>query len=233
MNLAEDQNVEWKSIWKDDLHRSKPYNPNIANGFFRAGLVETWGRGIEKICEACRLYGLKDPEWTVYAEDIMVLFTASQSLEASDKNHSNQSLETSDKNHLSQPLEASNNSNQSLETSGKYSDLSQTLKANDHLNQPLETSDKNHSNQSFETRDKNKRNRLKRTESYYNHVLAHLLSFETATTREISELLTLSAVRTRAILNDMVEMDLLESEGNNKTRAYRLKAGSEAVRKDE
>ena len=242
-------------------HRSKPYNPNIANGFFRAGLVETWGRGIEKICEACRLYGLKDPEWTVHAEDIMVLFTANQSLvlndktsdknhsiqplETSDKNHSIQSLETSDKNHLNQSLEVSDNSNQSLETSGEYINLSQALKASDHSNQPLETSDKNHlnqsletsdknhSNQSLETSDKNKRNRLRRTENYYNHVLAHLLSFETATTREISELLTLSVVRTRAILNDMVEMDLLESEGNNKTRAYRLKAGSEAVRKDE
>lgn len=33
-------------------HRSKPFNPNIANGFFRAGFIETWGRGIEKICEA-------------------------------------------------------------------------------------------------------------------------------------------------------------------------------------
>jgi len=33
-------------------HRSKPFNPNIANGFFRVGFIETWGRGIEKICEA-------------------------------------------------------------------------------------------------------------------------------------------------------------------------------------
>ena len=35
---------------------SKPFNPNIANGFFRAGFIETWGRGIEKICEACNYY---------------------------------------------------------------------------------------------------------------------------------------------------------------------------------
>lgn len=57
-------------------HRSKPFNPNIANGFFRAGFIETWGRGIEKICEACRNYGTTLPEYTVYPEDIMIKFEA-------------------------------------------------------------------------------------------------------------------------------------------------------------
>lgn len=40
----------------DDLmgkHSSKPYNPDIANAFFRAGLVESWGRGVERIIQAC------------------------------------------------------------------------------------------------------------------------------------------------------------------------------------
>lgn len=35
-------------------HRSEPYNPSLAAAFFRAGLVESWGRGIEKICRVCR-----------------------------------------------------------------------------------------------------------------------------------------------------------------------------------
>ena len=30
-------------------HRSMPYNPDIANTFFRAGEIEAWGRGIERI----------------------------------------------------------------------------------------------------------------------------------------------------------------------------------------
>ena len=59
-----------------EKHRSKPFNPNIANGFFRAGFIETWGRGIEKICEACKNYGTKLPEYTVYPEDIMIKFVA-------------------------------------------------------------------------------------------------------------------------------------------------------------
>ena len=35
-------------------HRSMPYNPDIANTFFRAGEIEAWGRGIERIITAPR-----------------------------------------------------------------------------------------------------------------------------------------------------------------------------------
>ena len=35
-------------------HASKPFNPDIANVFFRAGLIESWGRGIERIQNACK-----------------------------------------------------------------------------------------------------------------------------------------------------------------------------------
>ena len=30
-------------------HDSMPYNPGIANVFYRAGYIETWGHGIQKI----------------------------------------------------------------------------------------------------------------------------------------------------------------------------------------
>lgn len=43
-------NHEWTPETLMRRHRSKPYNPNIANAFFRAGYVEAWGRGIEKKC---------------------------------------------------------------------------------------------------------------------------------------------------------------------------------------
>jgi len=33
-------------------HPSKPFNPLLANAFFRAGYIESWGRGIEKILRA-------------------------------------------------------------------------------------------------------------------------------------------------------------------------------------
>ena len=35
-------------------HPSRPYNPSVANAFFRAGEIEAWGRGIQRIFDACR-----------------------------------------------------------------------------------------------------------------------------------------------------------------------------------
>lgn len=67
--------VGWTVETLMERHRSQPYNPNIANGFFRAGYVETWGRGIEKICEACKKHGVPLPEYKIHLEDIMVKFT--------------------------------------------------------------------------------------------------------------------------------------------------------------
>ena len=57
-------------------HASKPYNPNIANAFYLAGFIESWGRGIEKICAACLQEGLPRPEYTIHPGDIMIRFSA-------------------------------------------------------------------------------------------------------------------------------------------------------------
>ena len=57
-------------------HASSPYNPNIAHVFYLAGFIESWGRGVEKICSACRKDGVPQPEYTVNPSDIMIKFTA-------------------------------------------------------------------------------------------------------------------------------------------------------------
>ncbi len=57
-------------------HRSVPFNPSIANAFYRAGYIEAWGRGIQKIMEACHELGTPDPEYTVLGDDLTVKFTA-------------------------------------------------------------------------------------------------------------------------------------------------------------
>jgi len=44
-------------------HPSNPYNPDIANAFFRAGLIEACGRGIQKIANECQAAGLPVPEY--------------------------------------------------------------------------------------------------------------------------------------------------------------------------
>ena len=41
----------------------KPYNPRIAYAFFRAGMIEAWGRGIRRIVDMCREAGNPTPEW--------------------------------------------------------------------------------------------------------------------------------------------------------------------------
>ncbi|MBD5537622.1 MAG: winged helix-turn-helix transcriptional regulator [Lachnospiraceae bacterium] len=65
-------------------HTSRPYNPDIARVFYRAGYIESWGRGIQKICDACKKLGAEEPEYIVHGEDIMVKFKALQSAKTTD-----------------------------------------------------------------------------------------------------------------------------------------------------
>ena len=53
-------------------HASSPYNPNIAHVFYLAGFIESWERGIEKICSACEKDGVPQPEYTINPGDIMI-----------------------------------------------------------------------------------------------------------------------------------------------------------------
>lgn len=55
-------------------HASKPYNPNIAHVFYLAGFIESWGRGVEKICKALIAEKLPIPEYTIHPGDIMIKF---------------------------------------------------------------------------------------------------------------------------------------------------------------
>ena len=66
--------IGWTAETLIERHRSIPYNPNIANTFFRAGYVETWGRGIQKVIEACEEDGVEIPTFKLHPEDIMVTF---------------------------------------------------------------------------------------------------------------------------------------------------------------
>lgn len=46
-------------------HTSKPRNPKMAQVFYRAGFIEAWGRGYEKIMKAFDKANLKRPEFIV------------------------------------------------------------------------------------------------------------------------------------------------------------------------
>lgn len=67
---------DWTKETLLQRHQSRTYNPCIANAFFRAGYAESWGRGIQKICESCEAHGTAQPEYVVHTEDIMVKLTA-------------------------------------------------------------------------------------------------------------------------------------------------------------
>lgn len=57
-------------------HSSKPFNSKLANVFFKSGMIEAWGRGFEKIREACALYDGPLPEYEINEAGIMVLCKA-------------------------------------------------------------------------------------------------------------------------------------------------------------
>ncbi|MCX6973911.1 MAG: hypothetical protein NTZ94_06325 [Verrucomicrobia bacterium] len=63
--MPEHQSIEWKESWRVDRltekHSSQPFKPDIANAFFRAGSIESWSRGIERIMSSCRESGPYDP----------------------------------------------------------------------------------------------------------------------------------------------------------------------------
>lgn len=64
--------VEEKNFLQN--HGSRPYNPDIANAFFRAGEIESWGRGIEKICTALSQQNLNPPEYIQLGEAVCTTF---------------------------------------------------------------------------------------------------------------------------------------------------------------
>ena len=52
---------DWTVDWLTRKHSSRPYNPDVANAFFRAGMIEAWGRGIERMIEACETVAVPAP----------------------------------------------------------------------------------------------------------------------------------------------------------------------------
>lgn len=57
-------------------HSSNPYNPKLADIFFKSGMIEAWGRGFDKIKEACEKYDGPLPEYDISENGIMVLCKA-------------------------------------------------------------------------------------------------------------------------------------------------------------
>jgi ATP-dependent DNA helicase RecG len=69
----------WTAETLMEPHDSIPYNPDIANVFYRAGYIETWGRGIQKICDECRALGADLPRYEILGNGMRIHFKALES----------------------------------------------------------------------------------------------------------------------------------------------------------
>jgi len=61
----------------DFKHGSKAINPLIARAFYRAGHVESWGRGIKRIADACREYGTAPQTYSFTDSEVVTVFEVS------------------------------------------------------------------------------------------------------------------------------------------------------------
>lgn len=57
-------------------HLSVRRNPLIAEAFHRTGAIEAWGRGTNRVIDACRAHGIPDPEFVEEAGAVTVTFRA-------------------------------------------------------------------------------------------------------------------------------------------------------------
>lgn len=58
-----------------ESHPSSPYNPLIANAFFRSGDIESWGRGYKRILEAVSAYKLLPPKLEMISGLMITYYT--------------------------------------------------------------------------------------------------------------------------------------------------------------
>jgi ATP-dependent DNA helicase RecG len=59
-------------------HESKPWNPIIANVFYRAGIIEEWGTGTINILDWCKSNGNPKPNWEIRTQSVVMTFLPSQ-----------------------------------------------------------------------------------------------------------------------------------------------------------
>ena len=77
---------EWAAEQLAGRLSSNPHNPRIAYAFFRAGMIEAWGRGIQRIVEICQKAGNPVPRWELQAtgDGLWTTFPFSAAYQASD-----------------------------------------------------------------------------------------------------------------------------------------------------
>ena len=55
-------------------HASRPFNPGVAGAFFQSGMIESWGRGVEKMVAACAEAGVPEPAFQTEVNGLWTVF---------------------------------------------------------------------------------------------------------------------------------------------------------------
>ena len=85
---------DWTTEKLMGKHKSVRYNPLIATTLFKAGFIEIWGRGIEKMCEACKENGNPLPQFELSNNDFTIVFFANNvHSESETKSQSSKTIE--------------------------------------------------------------------------------------------------------------------------------------------
>ena len=58
-------------------HASYPYNPLIAEVLFKSSFLESWGSGVGRMVDACRVQGVPEPEYEVVGGFVRMIFRKS------------------------------------------------------------------------------------------------------------------------------------------------------------
>jgi ATP-dependent DNA helicase RecG len=66
--------VEWSFEKFLGKHPSKPTNPDVAYTFYRAGFIESWGRGIDLILSECEAHGIPRPLFNIDFDGLEISF---------------------------------------------------------------------------------------------------------------------------------------------------------------
>ncbi|HEY6880184.1 MAG TPA: ATP-binding protein, partial [Polyangiales bacterium] len=64
----------WPLERLETSHPSLPANPDVAAAFFRTGMIEAWGRGIEKMLAACRRADVPEPTFSTEGVGLWTTF---------------------------------------------------------------------------------------------------------------------------------------------------------------
>jgi len=78
--------LEWATEQLAEELSSRPHNPRVAYAFFRAGMIEAWGRGIRRIVDVCREADNPTPTWRLESggNGLWVRFPFSEAYQAAD-----------------------------------------------------------------------------------------------------------------------------------------------------